>query len=328
MYTPAIQIRIVHAARAALLAVSALAAAAIAQPFPSKPIQLVVGVAPGSASDLTARDVAAGMQKHLGQPVVVVNKPGANLIVATQFVKNAPPDGYTLLVAATVWGNVPALYRNPPFKREDFTPVGLMLEDYVAFVVDPKAGTTLKEWVANAKIKPGAYNAATLGPGSSARLLVEKFGKAAGFSFTEVPYQGSPPVMIALQNGQVHGYFSDLASSIPQHQAGRVKILAVTRPDRTPAVKDVPTFAEEGFPEMTLRFWYGILAPAATSASVVKQVNNAINLALADPELKRRLEKNGGAVKAMTPAEFQSLINTDAAMWRGVIEPLNIRLDQ
>lgn len=327
MHTSTFQIRLGQAARGALLALSAFAAAAFAQSYPSRPIQLVVGVAPGSASDLTARDVAAGMQKHLGQPVVVVNKPGANLLVATEFVKNAAPDGYTFLMAATVWGNVPALYRKPPYKREDFTPVGLMLEDYAAFVVDPKSGSTLKEWVGNAKAKPRAYNVATLGPGSSARLLVEKFGMSAGFSFTEVPYQGSAPIMVGLQNGQVQGYFSDLASSIPQHQSGRVKILAVTRPERSPTAKDVPTFAEEGFPEMTLRFWYGILAPAATPAPVVKQVNDAINLALADPELKRRLERNGGSVRPRSAAEYQALINSDAEMWRKVIEPLNIKLD-
>lgn len=295
--------------------------------YPQKPIQLVVGAAPGGVYDLTARDVANAMQKHLGQPVVVVNKPGANLLLATEFVKNANPDGYTLLMAATVWANVPVLYRKAPYKLEDFTPVGIMLEDYAGFIVDPKAGSNLSGWVANAKANPGAYNLATLGPGSTARLLAERFAKGAGFRFTEVPYQGSVPSLVALQSGQVQGYFGDLASSIPLHQAGRVKILAVTRPERSSALKDVPTFAEEGHADMTLRFWYGILAPAATPAPIVQKVNAALNLALADPELKRKLERNGGTVQARSPSEFQSLIKRDADMWRSIIEPLNIKLD-
>jgi tripartite-type tricarboxylate transporter receptor subunit TctC len=318
--SPARVFRTVLATLAALLL--GLAPWAAAQPWPSKPVKLVVGFAPGGVADITARVVAQKLSQDLGQQFVVDNRPGAGGIVAADAVAKAEPDGYTLLLMSNGNAVSATLFKSLPYDTvADFSPVSTLGVFDVAVVTTPDTKIdSLRSLIARAKANPGKLNIGTINIGSTQHLAAELFKAMAGVDAETVPYKGSPAVIAALRGKDVEIAFEMLAPIIPQAQSGAVKILAVTSDRRSPLLPDVPTVAESGVPGYQASSWNAIAAPARTPRAVVDRLHQAIGVALASPEVKRRLEAAGVTARGSTPEEMRQLVVSDIAKWRRVIE--------
>jgi tripartite-type tricarboxylate transporter receptor subunit TctC len=311
-----------------LLALAALSAAepAFAQAWPSKPIRLIVGFAPGGVADVTARVVAQALSEQLGQPVVVDNRPSAGGIVAADAVAKAAPDGYTLLLMTNGNAVSASLFKALPYDTlADFAPVSTLGFFDVAVVAG--AGSKLasmKDLVAYAKANPGKLNIGTINVGSTQNLSAEMFKSMAGLDATVVPYKGSPAVISALRASDVEVAFEMLAPVIPQAKDGAVRILAIASERRNPSLPDVPTVAESGVPGYAASSWNAIAAPAKTPPAVVARLHDAIVKALASPDVKGKLAAAGVTARASTPDEMRQLVAGDVEKWRRVIERAKI----
>ncbi len=311
----------------AILAVAlAPAGGASAQPWPSKPIKLVVGFAPGGVADLTARIVAQALSDDLGQPVVVDNRPSAGGIVAADAVAKAAPDGYTLLLMSNGNAVSASLFKTLPYDTlADFAPVSTLGFFDVAVVASGGSKlASMKDLVAYAKANPGKLNIGTINVGSTQNLSAEMFKSMAGLDATVVPYKGSPAVISALRANDVEVAFEMLAPVIPQAKDGSVRILAVTGERRSPSLPDVPTVAESGVPGYEASSWNAIAAPAKTPPAVVARLEEAIRKALASPEVKDKLAALGVTARSSTPDEMRRLVAADVEKWRRVIERAKI----
>ncbi len=307
---------------AALVATLALAAPASAQPWPSKPIKLVVGFAAGGVADVTARVVAQKLADQLGQPVVVDNRPSAGGIVAAEAVAKAAPDGTTLLLMSNGNAVSASLFRSLPYDTlADFAPVSTLGFFDVALVASADAKLdSMAALLAYAKANPGKLNIGTINVGSTQHLSAELFRSMTGFDATVVPYKGSPAVITALRANDVQVAFEMLAPVVPQAKSGAVRILAVASERRNPAFPDIPTVAESGVPGYAASSWNAIAAPAGTPAAVVERLNTEIQRALAAPEVKEKLAALGVTARASTPDEMKRLVAADIEKWRRVIE--------
>lgn len=297
--------------------------------FPEKPIRIVVPYAPGGYTDIVARLVAGKMSDRLGQPVVVENKAGASTIVGAEFVAKSPADGYTLLMAVTTTLSTnPFMFRKLPYRTEDFTPVALTgLTPFILVAHPSVPAGNAKELVALAKAKPGSLNVATLGVGASTQLVMEMFKAAAGVDVKDVPYKGSGPASTDLLAGHVQLYFDGITTSMPRVRAGQLKAIGVTAETRSPAAPQVPTFAEQGLPQMVAYAWYGLMAPAGTPPGIVEKINKATNEALQMPDVRAQVDENGGTAPFFSPQQFGKLIDDHTKVWEKIIKPLNIQLD-
>ena len=320
--------------RQAIMTIAALSAAGTvraASPgkFPTKTIHIVVPYAPGGFTDIVSRLVGQKISERLGQTVVVENKAGASTIIGARSVAEAAPDGYTLLMAVTTTISTnPFLFKNLPYKASDFAPVALTgLTPFVLAAHPSVPANTLDEIVALEKAKPGTLNLATLGPGSSTHLVGEMFNSLAGLKLNMVPYRGASLALTDLMAGHVQLYFDGIATAAPQFRSGKLKGIAITGENRSQAAPDVPTFAESGMPGMQAASWYGLMAPAGTPQEVIDLLNEAVNEALQQPEVRARVEQDGAAAPALSPKEFGELIEAHTRTWEGVIKPLNITLD-
>ncbi len=304
----------------------AFASPAPAQPWPSKPIKLVVGFAPGGVADVTARVVAQKLSEHLGQPVVVDNRPSAGGIVAAETVAKAAPDGYTLLLMSNGNAVSASLFKSLPFDTlADFAPVSTLGFFDVAVVASADAKIdSMKALIAFAKANPGKLNIGTINVGSTQNLSAELFRSMTGFDATVVPYKGSPAVITALRANDVQVAFEMLAPVVPQAKSGAVRILAVTSERRNPAFPDVPTVAESGVPGYAASSWNAIAAPAKTPAAIVGRLNAEIQRALAAPEVAEKLAALGVTARGSTPDEMRRLVAGDVEKWRRVIEQAKI----
>jgi tripartite-type tricarboxylate transporter receptor subunit TctC len=303
----------------------ALVTSALAQPYPSRPVRLVVPFPPGGTVDLSARVIAPALSEILGQAVVVDNKGGAGGLIGADYVAKAKPDGYTLLMGSnsslTV---VTALNPATPFDPvRDFAPISLVGSTPFVLVVHPSVkANTVQELVALAKSRPGQLSMASGGVG---HLVGELFQSITGTKFIHVPYQGVGPATSALIGGQVDLMFEQLATSAGPAKTGRTRALAVTSGSRNPQLPDVPTSAEAGVPNYVVESITGVLAPAATPADVIEKLNKALTEVLAMPATRERFASIALTATPSTAPQFADYIRADLDRWRKVVKDANIK---
>ncbi len=302
------------------------ATTALAQSYPTRPIRLVVGFGPGGVADVTARVVGQKLGAILGQPIVVENKPTAGGIVAADTVAKAEPDGYTLLLMTNGNAVSASLFRSLPYDiRKDFAPVSTLGFFDVAIVAGRDSHIdSLSDMIAYAKTNPGKLDIGTINVGSTQNLAAELFKSMTGMNATIVPFKGSPAVIEALRRNDVQIGFEMLAPIVPQAKSGAVKILAVASDRRYPGLPDVPTAGEAGVPGYTASSWNAIAAPAKTPSAVIERLNQAINQALAAPEVRQKLALQGVVARGSTPAQMGKLVGDDIEKWHKVIETARI----
>jgi len=312
------------AGAAAFAAVSRLA---WAQTYPSRPVRWIVGFAPGGGNDIVARLMGQWLQERLGQPFVIENRPGAGTNIATEAVVNAPPDGYTLLLAGIPNASNATLYGTLKFDFiRDITPVAGIIRIPNVLVVDPAVpAKTVPEFIAYAKANPGKINMGSAGIGSGGHLAGELFNVMAGIRMVHVPYRGNGPALTALLGGQVDALFASLPSSIEYIRAGKLRGLALTSAMRSEAMPELPTIGEfvQGY-EMTA--WFGAAAPKGTPADVVDTINREVNAGVADPKMKARFVDLGGIAITGSPDDFGKLIADETEKWSKVIKAAGIKL--
>ena len=319
--------------RRSLLAVTLGAvplAAAWGQDFPSRPLRLVVGFPPGGGTDLVARPLAQGIQAPLGQSVVVDNRGGANGSVGLEVVAKSAPDGYTIgQVNSSVVVTNPLIYRNMTVNVErDLAPICTVADSAVVVVVPADLpAKDLREFVALAKSKPGELHFGSGGLGSVDHLSFEVLRRQTGVEFLHVPYRGGGPALNDMLGGRVQLMISSFGMYKGQVDAGRLRIIAVLGSKRHPALPDVPTAIEQGWPDLVVSAWQGVVAPANTPAAILDKLEGAYRQALADPDTSKLLESLGYFPIFRGRSEMASLIREETAKWTAIINELNIRLD-
>ena len=319
--------RFLHLA-ASTVAMPAALRGARADTYPARPIRLVVGFAPGGGNDITARLMAQWLSEHLGQPLVIENRPGAGTNVATEAVVNAGADGYTVLFVAPSAAINATLYEKLNFNFiRDLTPIAGIMSIPNVMVVNPSVpAKTVPEFIAYAKANPGKVNVASPGVGTSVHLAAELFKMMTGVDMVHVAYKGSAPSLTDLLGGQVQVSFATMPASIEFIRSGRLRALAVTTATRSPVLPDVPTVGEF-VPGYEVSTWYGLCAPARTPAGVIDKINREVNAALADPTMKARLADLGGIPIAGSPGDFGKLIADETEKWAKVIRRAGIRAE-
>ena len=298
--------------------------------YPSRPIRVIVGFAPGGSADITARAVGQKLSELLGQTVVVDNRSGASGIIGTELAARAQPDGYTLLEATmTTHGIGPNLYQKLPYDPiKSFEPIVLMVRiPLVMFVHASVPGSNLKEVVASLKASPGKYRYATAGNGSPPHLAAELFKLKAGVDLLHVPYKGTGAAVPDIVAGQVHFMIDGPPPFFGHVKSGRLRGLATANEKRLQQLPDVPTFAEQGFKGMEAGLWYGMLAPKGTPREVVNRLNAAINKALAEPDMGQRFAASSIEVVGGTSKEFGAYVAAEIKRWGEVARAANIRIE-
>jgi tripartite-type tricarboxylate transporter receptor subunit TctC len=305
---------------AGALAPPALSRIAQAQPYPSRPVHLVVGVAAGGSVDIFARLIGQSLSQRLGQSFVVDNRPGAGTNVATEAVVRAPADGYTLLLVAAPNVINTALYEKLNFDFiRDIAPVASIGRVPLVMVVNPSVPVkTVAEFIAHAKANPGKINMASAGIGTTPHVAGELFKMMAGINMVHVPYRGAGPAIADLIAGQVQVLFAGTPEAIEHIRADRLRPLAVTGTARSTLMTDIPTVGEH-LPGYEASGFFGVGAPRSTPTEVIDRLNREINAALADPKIKERLADLGGAVIPSSPADFGKLIVDETQKWAKVI---------
>lgn len=306
-------------------ALSAVALPAYSQtgPWPNKPIRLVVPYAPGGTTDVVARVVAEYLGKRLGQNIIVDNKPGKGAMVGTALVAKAPPDGYTLLMSVISGLTIsPTLYGGGDFDpMADFIHVSIASTNPSVLVVNPAFEVkTFKDYIAYAKANPGKLAYATSGAGSSNHLLGVRLSQVASAEMVHVPYRGAGPAMVDTINGNVPSMFDSLPSAAPHIKAGKVRALAVSSEQRSPAFPDVPTMKEAGYPDLISYSWFGISVPAKTPAPIVDRIATEMQAVLKEPAVVKRWEEIGAAPSTMTPAEVTRFVQEEIDKWTPVVK--------
>ena len=309
-------------------ALPALAHIARAETYPSRPVRIVVGLAPGGANDIVARLMGQWLSERLGQPFIIENRPGAGTNIATEMVVRAPPDGYTLLFVSATSAINATLYERLNFNFiRDIAPVASIATNPLVMEVHPSvAAKTVPEFITYAKANPGKINMASPGIGTTPHLAGELFKMRAGVDMVHVPYRGGGPALTDLLGGQVQVYFPGTVSSIEYIKTGRLRALAVTAATRSEALPDLPTVGEF-VPGYEASNWFGVGAPKATPAAIVEQLNKEINASLADPKLKARLTDLGGTPLVGSPADFGKLIAEETEKWGKVVKFTGIKAD-
>lgn len=308
---------------------AALAAAsrmAWAQSYPSRPVRIIVGYAPGGSTDFSARLIGQWLSERLGQPFIVDNRPGASSNVATEGVVRAPADGYTLLLASISNAINATLYEKLSFNFiRDIAPVGGIIRVPNVMEVHPAVpARTVPEFIAYAKANPGKLNFASGGAGSSTHVSGELFKMMTGVNMVHIPYRGTAPAVTDLIAGQVQVMFDNLPGSIEYVRAGMTRALAVTTTARLDALPDVPTVADF-VPGYEVSAWFGLGAPRNTAKEIIDRLNEEINAAFADAKMKRRLTDFGGMALAGSPADFRKVISDETEKWGNVIRAANIK---
>jgi tripartite-type tricarboxylate transporter receptor subunit TctC len=316
-----------------LLAVAALvsmvtAQLAQAQDFPTRPVRIVVAFPPGGPTDFVGRLVADKMTAELGQRVYIDNKPGANGTLGGGDIAKSDPDGYSLFLTTAGAVTVsPHIMPNIPYDAlRDFAPVALVTKVTEVLVVTPKLGIkTVKELVALAKEKPGSIPFASTGIGSPPHLAQLLLDKAAGVQFLHVPYRGAAPALTDLLGGQVQVLAADVPVLIAQIQAGNLVPIGAAADKRDAILPDVPTLAEQGYPNTDASNWYALLAPAKTPPDVIAKLNKAVNDALNDPEVHDKLVKTGATPVGGTPQSLGTFMKAEYDKWGRVVQANNIK---
>jgi tripartite-type tricarboxylate transporter receptor subunit TctC len=303
---------------------------AYAQPFPSKPVRLIVPFPPGGAVDYYARAVQNRLQETLGQPILIENRSGAGGMVGADLVVKAAPDGYTLLVGniASLAMNV-GLYSKMTYDpRKDLTPIiRTVAVNYVMTVHPSVPARSVKEFIDHAKANPGKLSYGSAGSGSAPHLATELLKQRAGIDMLHVPFKGGGPMVADLLGGQIHIVIADQANLMPHVKAGKLRALAVGTLERSASYPDIPTIAESGFPGFEARAWQGIAGPANLPADIVRQLNAAFARAMAFPEVHQRLLDGGLDPITGTPEAFAAFIRSEIDKWSKVAKDVGARVD-
>ena len=315
----------------AVLASLPLAAAPVlAQPYPSKPIRLVVPFPPGGPLDLAGRAIGQKLSEAWGQPVVVENKPGAGGNIGADMVAKSPADGYTLVMGALSTHAVnPHLFAKMPYDAlKDFAPVTLVAITPNVLVINPGvAAGSVPELVALAKASPGKLSFASGSNGSAGPLAGELFKTLAKVDIVHVPYKGGAPAMQDLLGGQVQFMFDNLANSMTQVKAGKLKAIAVTTAKRSTLAPELPTMSEAGVAGFDISTWYGIMAPAGTPPDVVKKLNSEIVKILASDDMREKLRAQGAEPAPMSPEEFAAFIRAEWTRYAKIVKDSGAKVD-
>jgi tripartite-type tricarboxylate transporter receptor subunit TctC len=312
------------------LAAFAFTGAAAAQDYPTKPIRIVVGFPPGGGVDIVARQIGAEMQKTLGQPIVIENRPGAGGSIGAEFVAKSAADGYTLLM-----GNTGSLTINPSLypklgydTQRDFAPVGLISTSPLVVAVNPSLpAKSLGEFLALAKKRPGETNFGTGGNGSIAHLTVELLKARTNVDMTHVPYKGGTPAVTDVVAGQLQMVVEGVPLVAPFVQQKKLRALVVTSAKRSPALPDVPTVVEAGFPDLVSTAWYGIVAPAGTPPAIVARLNQSIGTALGNPGFRENLNRQGSEAAGGTPGQFGDFLKQELARWSKAVKVSGAKIE-
>jgi tripartite-type tricarboxylate transporter receptor subunit TctC len=296
--------------------------------YPARPVHMIIGFPPGGATDIAARLIGQWLSDRLGQPFVIESRPGAAANLATEAVAHAAPDGYTLLVAVGTNTINPALYDNLNFNFiRDFAMVGGILRTPLVLEVNPSLPvTSVPELIAYAKANPGKLAIGSFGTGSISHIAGEMFKMTTGTDMVHVPYRGSAPLVVDLLGGQVQVAFDNLPPSIEHIRAGRLRALAVTTAERSPALPDLPTVADV-LPGFEASAWAAIAVPKATPREIVDKLNAAIDAGLADPKILVRLADFGATAFVASPAALDKLVVEQTEKWGKVIRAANIKAE-
>ena len=299
------------------------------QAYPNKPIRMIVISAPGGSTDILSRAVGRALTESLGQTIVLDNKPGGGGIIATETLAKAPPDGYTILMSNTSHSVLPSLHAKLPYDPiKDFAPVSLVALTHSLLLVIPALPVkNVKELIALAKAQPGKLNYASGTTGASAHFGAELLKLMAGVNIVQVPYKGTAGQLTALLSGEVQMSFVTMPSALPHVTAGRLRVLAIGSPRRSPALPDVPTVAESGLPGFDVGAWNGILAPARTPQAIIALLNAAIVKMGNDPAVREHAASQGAEFVTTTPPEFGAYIKTQIARFAQVVKATGMRAD-
>jgi tripartite-type tricarboxylate transporter receptor subunit TctC len=307
---------------------STLAQDVPAQTYPSRPVELVVPFPAGGGTEIVTRHVSDGLARRLGQPFVLLNRPGANTNLGTLAVVRAKPDGYTLLITSFGLAANPSLYRKLAFEPQtDLEPITLIADSPTVLTVPPSLPvSSVGELVAYLRARPGALNYASYGVGSSPHLAAELFQTMTGSKMVHVPYGGGGPAAVGVMTNQAQALFSSVVTVLGMVQGGTLKAIAIAADRRSPLLPDVPTFAEQGL-DYRMGTWYGMLAPARTPAAVIDALHRATVSVLADSSVRARIAEQGAEVVGGSPAEFRAFIKDETERLGRVIRDANIHLD-
>ena len=321
------KLRNLLACAVALSATAVVLTPAAAQDYPSRPVKVIVGYAPGGGTDIFARLIADKLGRVLGQPVLVDNKAGANGIIGADQVAKSPADGYSLLFVVNTHVTNVDMYASLPFDPiKDFSPVGLVVSTPLLLISNPGfAPNNVQELLAFARANPAKATFATPGLGSPAHLTIEMLKANAGVDIHVIHYKGAGPAQTDVMAGHVNMQIPTLAQALPQAKAGKVKMLAQTGLTRSGQVPDLPTIAEQGVPGFQSDIWFALLAPVGTPQPVVAKLNRALNEVLAQSDTVARLREMGGDPIGGTPDQALKLMRDDQAKWHKVIKDVGIK---
>ena len=298
------------------------------QPYPAKPIRIIVGAAPGGGTDFVARLFAPGLAEALGQQVIVDNRPGAGSTLGYELGVRSAPDGYTLTMITPSYSINPSLYAIKFDPLNDYTAVVQVARGPFVVVVHPSLpARTTRELIALAKAKPGAITYGTSGQGAIVHLTTELFLHMAGLKMTHVPYKGGGPALIDLIAGHIQLVFATPQTSLQHVKAGRLRGLAVTTPERIPAEPGIPTVAESGVPGYEVTNWHGLIGPKGLPRPVVERINGEINRMTKLKEMSERLRAEGVAPVGGAPEQLHELIRKEIAQWHKVVAAAGVRIN-
>jgi tripartite-type tricarboxylate transporter receptor subunit TctC len=322
--------------RRTLLALASLGAVTLAHPvraqaWPTHAVKIVVPAPAGSSLDIVARLLADKLKDRWGQPVLVDNKPGAGGMLGVDVAAKAPPDGHTLALGFN--GPIafaPFLYKKMPYDpAKDLAPVVMTTSQPSVLAVNANLPIkTVKDFVEWAKARDGKTNYASLGQGSSAHLTMALMMNEAGFAATHVPFNGSPPAAFAVAQGEADATFMTAPALLPHVKSGRVRLIATSAARRPDSLKDLPTLAEAGYPQIESMAWNGLFTAAGTPAAVVNKINADVNTALRDPAVVALLDSQGLTAVGGSADDFKRLLEADAKRWGVIIQKAGIKLDQ
>ena len=312
-----------------LLAAAALPAGALCQSYPVKPVRLVVPIAAGGSTDIVARALARQLSDVWKQSVVVDNRPGATTIIGTELVARSPADGYTLLVTLAPFTVNPALHAKLPYDTiADFAPVTLLNTTPLAVVVNPSVpARNVRELIALARSRPGKLNFGSAGTGGSNHLAGELFNTMAGVKMIHIPYKGNAPALTDLVGGHLDLIFNGVLSALPLIKGGKLRALAITSRERSPALPDLPTVAEAGLEGFEAVAWVGLAAPARTPQAVLARINADAVRIVRSSEFAERLTQDGSNPVGNTPEQYAAFIQDEIMKWAKVIRYAGVKAD-
>jgi tripartite-type tricarboxylate transporter receptor subunit TctC len=299
-----------------------------AQDYPTKPIRLVVPTVPGGGTDITARQIAPRISEHLGQQIVIENRPGATTTIGGEHVARSEPDGYTLLMGVSSITIIPHILRGLRYDpMTDFAPVSQVVLSPNIIVAHPSLPVkTVKDLIAFARPRPGQLNFAAGGAGSSQHLAIELFQSMAGVKMVHVPYKGQGQALIDTMAGHVSLMMANVISALPHVRNGRLRAMGVTGSKRVSIAQNIPTVSEAGLPGYAVLQWYGVLVPAKTPRGIIDRIHAAVVRVVQDPAITKRFTDNGGEPVGNTPEQFAAVIQADYKKWGKVVKDAGIKV--